>query len=250
MIVKYPYILIGVLMILSPFALTFGLHGGMILLMLVLIDGIDTVEFIYDFMEDTDEKILVIFPFYTYHAYEQNSLADIGTEQCNGCEEYQFLETDFSKIYTDGVSDIGGSVFEITDFYYNRTSDAIISSDGVYNNDSIFSTVNSTSIYDYDKIILMRHEYITAEFYNAIEKHDNVIYMFPDAMTKQVFVHNNTMKYVGDLKPLHPQSFEFADDNRCNDWEFIPVKNGHMMNCTPDIAIINNQEMLLTIRDI
>jgi hypothetical protein len=246
MITKYPHIFIGLIILISPFLFTGVLIGGTVFFIGDL--DVDNIEYSYDYLYNSTESTLVVYPSYTYWANEQNSLVDIGDEDwCDGCESYTAKHVQFT-VTNGGFSDVGGSVGIIGDQYFAYVTDYYLDHNGT-----------SIKMEDYDKVILMRNVYVTENFRNMVLNHTNVLYMFPDALTKKVITNSTymkasgssdiTMTYVKDIKPLHPMSLEWADDNRCEDWEFIKVVNGYMMNCTPDIAIINNHDMILAMRD-
>ena len=209
----------------------------------------DSIEFSYDYLNNSTESIIMVYPSYTYWANELNSLADIGDEDwCYECESFTRAHELFT-VHNGGFSSVGGSVGRIGDQYFTYVTDYYLEHNGT-----------SIKMEDYDKVILMRNSYVTDNFRNMVLNHTNVVYMFPDALTKEVTTNSTytkaprdsqiTMTYVDDIEPLHPMAHEWADDNRCEEWEFIKVINGYMMNCTPDVAIINNHDMILTMRDI
>lgn len=274
MLIKYPYILLGLTPIFFPIILIGGLFGVTAFIIVPTMETImldDEFKSSYDFMNESTQSTLFIYPQFTYYANEKNSLADIGNNDCRGCEKYAIFNENIwtpviasgkgksiafknFNIFLGGVSDVGGrTIYEVGFRYFNTTNDNSIN-------------VKPEILNDFDRIVLMRNVYITDEMRQAILAHNNVIYMFPDVMTKQVKLQNmtdaimdengnikianTTMTYVGDYPPLHPMAFEWVDDNRCEDWEFVPVQNGYMMNCVPDVAIINNYNMLVALRDI
>jgi len=247
MITRYPHIAVGLFILISPFLFMGGLMG--VMAFFVGDFDLDNIEYSYDYLYKSTERIIVVYPSYTYWANEQNSLADIGDEDwCYECESYTASHEQFA-VTNGGYSDVGYSVGIIGYQYFTYVTDYYLEHDNT-----------SIKIEDYDKVILMRNVYTTDNFRNMVLNHTNVVYMFPDALTKEVITnstytkapkHSNvTMTYVKNIEPLHPMALEWADDNRCEDWEFIKVVNGYMMNCVPDIAIIDNHDMIFAMRDI
>lgn len=252
-------------MLISPFIISLGMAGVMLGVATNL--DIDEMEYRYDFLNNTSQKTVVIYPAYTYYANEVDSLVDFGTDNCDDeftdCKSYLIHGQFLTALDSGGVSDVGASIAEIGHQYF-----FVVNDDLVHRNPEVLDA--------YDKVILMRNVYVTDELRNTILGFDKVIYMFPDAMTKKIdrqlqhifddeidlddsdeprdkkqssYIYLN-MTYSGEYKPLHEKSIEWADDNRCEEWEFVPIHNGYMMNCTPDIAIINNYEMLKAMRDL
>jgi len=225
---KYKYLLLG----LSPILFVVVSIGG-IFGLVVNINSMEELESTYDFLKNSTQSTIVVYPTYTYYANEKNSLADVGTENCDRCETYMF---DYGLRRPYGYSDIGGSFLPIAERYFNMTDDYIVN--------------KHPEILDaFDRVILMRNTYVTENLRQTILSHDKVIYLFPDAMTKQINITNSTMTYIGEYEPLHSMVPVWNDDNRCADWLFVPVENGYIMTCFPDVALINNNEMLITIRD-
>ena len=245
MITRYPHIMIGVMVLLVPFVFMIGTMGAAVILTSSI--DFDKVEYSYGYLNNATETILMIYPSYTWVANEPNSLVDIG-RLYDGCESHTASHSIFAS-KSGGVSDVGGSIGRIGSEYFTVVSDYYLEHDTA-----------SINIQDFDKVILMRNSYVTDNFRNMVLNHDNVVYMFPDVFTHEVTTNstytkapsasNINMTYVGEYEPLHPDAINWADDNRCNEWKFVKVINGYMMNCVPDVAIINNHDMLIAMRDI
>lgn len=39
-------------------------------------------------------------------------------------------------------------------------------------------------------------------------------------------------------------------DNKCNDWKFKSLPNGHQLNCYPEISFTEKPEILLKVKDL
>ena len=114
---------------------------------------------------------------------------------------------------------------------------------------------------EFDTLILLHNEYVTKTEYDAIQRHSNVIHLFPNSLFAEVYYDkeddsitlvrghgypdpaiNNGFDWEFDVTPL-----EF--DIKCNDWNFRNITNGYQLNCYPEQMLFNNYDMLKFIAD-
>ena len=102
--------------------------------------------------------------------------------------------------------------------------------------------------------------------FNAITSHDNVIFLYPNALYAQVNVDitNNLITLVrGHGYPTSniANGFDWINENthpyeydiECENWEFYPTNgapNGHMLNCYPEAIIWQDELLLKTLKDL
>ena len=114
----------------------------------------------------------------------------------------------------------------------------------------------------FDKVILLHSEYVTKSEFEAITKHPKVIYLHPNALYAEIEVdyekdtitlvrgHNYPSPEIQngfDWKFDNTHPFEY--DTQCEDWEFIQIDNGIMLNCYPENIIFQDKLLLKTIKE-
>jgi len=114
----------------------------------------------------------------------------------------------------------------------------------------------------FDKVILLHSEYVTQNEFEAITKHPKVIYLHPNALYAQIEVdyekeaitlirgHNYPspeIKNGFDWKFDNTHPFEY--DTVCEDWDFIEIDNGIMLNCYPEKIIFQDERLLKAIKE-
>ena len=122
---------------------------------------------------------------------------------------------------------------------------------------------NPNILQDYDKIIMLHNEYVTKIMFDAITSHNNVVFLYPNALYAEVSVDeiNNTITLIRghnypeitirngfDWKYDNTRPFEF--DTECSNWEFYTIPNGHMLNCYPEKIIWNDESLLKYLKDL
>ena len=113
---------------------------------------------------------------------------------------------------------------------------------------------NPAYLLQYNTIILLHSEYVTAEIYNAVLSHPNVIYIMPNALYAQVEIEGDDITLVrghGWPSPEIFNGFGWTDDNSpeeydldCNDWTFRQIPNGYQLNCYPERDFIEKPEIM------
>ena len=114
----------------------------------------------------------------------------------------------------------------------------------------------------FDKVILLHNEYVTLNEFEAITKHPKVIYLHPNALYAQIEVdyekeaitlirgHNYPSAEITngfEWKFDNTRPFEY--DTECEDWDFIPIDNGIMLNCYPENIIFQDERLLKAIKE-
>ena len=199
---------------------------------------------------DQINKPVVIIPTFTASAYGYNSFYTFYSGNCD--------ETCLTTNITNKINDFG----------FTSSVNAIVILD-LLGYDSITDRqlhVNPTILDEYDSVIVLHNEYVSRTMFNAITSHDNVIFLYPNALYAQVNVDttNNLITLVRghgyptsniangfDWKNENTHPYEY--DTECENWEFYPTKgtpNGHMLNCYPEHIIWKDELFLKTLKDL
>lgn len=184
------------------------------------------------------EKTAVIYPILTQTAYAWGGIHDFYLGRCDTCSEIKIEE------YYDPIFSVGAKSFRILEFLGYSVIDDI----DIDKNPEILDNFNS--------IVLLHNEFVTENEFLAITSHPNVIFMYPGALNSKVKISYEDETMILQRGPSFPDSdivngFDWKYDNSnisnntiCEEWEFYKIENGHMLNCTPEDIIQNNDEIL------
>jgi hypothetical protein len=184
------------------------------------------------------EKTAVIYPVLTQTAYAWGGIHDFYLGRCDTCSEIKIEE------YYDPIFSVGAKSFRILEFLGYSVIDDI----DIDKNPEILDNFNS--------IVLLHNEFVTENEFLAITSHPNVIFMYPGALNSKVKISYEDETMILQRGPSFPDSdivngFDWKYDNSnisnntiCEEWEFYKIENGHMLNCTPEDIIQNNDEIL------
>ena len=212
----------------------------------------DEFSDVYKTISITDEanKTIVIVPTFTASAYSPNGFYDFYRGDCD--------ETCLTTPITNSIQDFGFtssvSAVKILDLLgYDSITDRQLH-------------VNPAILDKYDSVIVLHNEYVSRTMFNAITAHDNVIFLYPNALYAQVNVdttndlitlvrgHNYPENHIingFDWKNENTHPYEY--DTECQNWEFYPTKgtpNGYMLNCYPENIIWKDELFLKTLKDL
>ena len=114
----------------------------------------------------------------------------------------------------------------------------------------------------FDKVILLHNEYVTSNEFEAITKHPKVIYLHPNALYAQIEVdyekdsislirgHNYpSVEIKNGFEWKFDNTHPFEYDTECEDWDFIEIDNGVMLNCYPEKIIFQDERLLKAIKE-
>ena len=195
---------------------------------------------------DEENKPLFIIPTFTSSAYSKNGFYDFYSGNC----DVQCLTT---KIVFEDMFD------------YNSSANAVkILQLLGYDSVSDFELHNNPEILKkYDKVIVLHNEYVSRTMFDAINSHNNVIFLFPNALYAEVSVDtvnkemtlirghnypNSEIQNGFDWKNENTDPYEF--DSKCENWEFYSISNGHMLNCYPEQIIWQDESFLKFLKDL
>jgi hypothetical protein len=189
--------------------------------------------------------IAVIRPTFTFAAYQPHGFYDYYRGNCKarcltvplnprertGTMEYAGSNNALKKIGSLGINDV------LTD-------------EQVAKNPSILT--------NYSKIIVLHNEYVTQAEFDAITRHPNVLYLYPNALYALVS-YNPTAGTItlerghgyGGIneafgwKPSMSTKDEY--NTSCKNWQLEKAVNGVVLNCYPESDILHDVKLWLVI---
>ena len=197
----------------------------------------------YNQIKNTQNTV-VINPIFTAVAYNTDGFYYYYSEKC----DESCLTVTVNPLITSGSTSSYLGLQVLYFLQYNIINDLDVH-------------LNPNILDEYDKVIVLHNEYVTQTMFDAITKHPNVIYLYPNALYAEVEYDaiNNTITLIrghgyptSDIGNGFEWEFEnthpFEYDTVCNNWEFYEIENGKMLNCYPDYAIIKDFELLQQIK--
>jgi hypothetical protein len=189
--------------------------------------------------------IAVIRPTFTFAAYQPHGFYDYYRGNCKarcltvplnprertGTMEYAGSNNALKKIESLGISDV------LTD-------------EQVAKNPSILT--------NYSKIIVLHNEYVSQAEFDAITRHPNVLYLYPNALyalisynpTAGTITLERGHGYGGineafGWKPSMSTKDEY--NTSCKNWQLEKAVNGVVLNCYPESDILHDAKLWLVI---
>ncbi len=192
------------------------------------------------------QNTVVVFPLFTAAAYEKPGFYDYYIQDCDeSCLTKELKDRDEYRLHYN----ISGMAVQVL----NLLAYKFITDLELHKNPEILA--------EFDKVILLHNEYVTKAEFEAITQHPNVIYLYPNALYAEVEYNesDNTIKLIRghnypDPKIKNGFDWEFDNthpfeyDTECNDWKFNEIDNGYMLNCYPEIRILNDVKLLKQIK--
>ena len=188
------------------------------------------------------QKTVVVYPYFTYAAYNELGFYDYYSGLCDDCTTTKFPEL-LSPLYTS--SGIGHQA--LTLLGYHTITDIEIDKD-------------PSILQQFDKVIMLHGEYVTRGMFDAITSHPKVLYLYPNALYAEIEVDyvGNTITLIrghGYPEPTISNGFGWEFDNThpyeydslCLDMHFYQIENGWMTNCYPENFFLQNTESLFNL---
>lgn len=188
------------------------------------------------------EKSIVVVPVLTSSAYSEKGFYAHYRGECVKCLTV--------KIHDDlhSLMDSSNGLKVLKSLGYKTITDIDIDK-------------NPKILDQYDEVILLHNEYVTQREFDAITKHPQVLYLYPNALYAKVSIDywNNTITLVrGHGYPNSTISngfgWEFDNskleyDRTCENWNFHKIYNGIMLNCYPEGRLNYDMTLLQAIKD-
>ena len=211
----------------------------------IIVQPRDDAESIYSYLRNTDNSTIAIYPSFTRTAYSPGGLAYNYLAACENCIASKIIYDIDDGAYAEGHT--AYQVLKILD--YDFITDVEIDK-------------NPQILLNYDKVILLHNEYATQNMFDAITSHPNVVYLYPGALsikTNADYVAEQLLLVRGNGYPDASvgNGFDWEYDNsnftqnvECQNWEFIRIENGHMLNCYPESIIHASPLLLLSLKEL
>ena len=188
-----------------------------------------------------DGNVAVIVPIFTASAYESPGFYDYYYGVC----DTSCLTTKLEYVCRAEASCNGAQILKLLE--YDLITDVEVD-------------INPEILKQYDTIVVLHSEYVTQIEFDAITNHPNVIYLYPNANYGLITVdyQSETISLIrghGYPENSIKNGFDWKHDNtpmefdsECKNWEFYDIENGKMLNCYPEVLILQDIEFLKTIR--
>ena len=185
------------------------------------------------------KNIVVVYPAFTQAAYDKNGFYYYYTKSC---------DTKCLTVNIPKAPKLGYHTSQTAVIIFNLLNYSIITDITLDKNPSILKK--------YDKVILLHNEYVTKKEFEAITKHPNVVYLYPNSLYAEVKTDytKNTMTLVkghgypsADISNGFGWKFDnskFEYDYKCKNWKFAKIVNGKMLNCYPRYQLLYNSALL------
>ena len=112
----------------------------------------------------------VVFPYFTYAAYQPQGFYDYYKGECDDCTTTKFAQP------TSEYTSSGLAHQTLTLLGYHSITDVEIDK-------------NPSILQQFDKVIMLHNEYVTRAMFDAITSHPNVIYLYPNALYAEIEVN-------------------------------------------------------------
>ncbi|WP_158384884.1 N,N-dimethylformamidase beta subunit family domain-containing protein [Candidatus Nitrososphaera evergladensis] len=189
--------------------------------------------------------LVVIRPTFTFAAYQPHGFYDYYRGNC----KTRCLTVPLSPRERTSVMDYAGSNNALEMIKSLETSD-VVTDEQVTKNPSILAS--------YQKVIVLHNEYVTQAEFDAITRHPDVLYLYPNALYALVSYNpvSNTItlqkghgyKGVNDAFNWPPsRSTKDEYNTSCKNWQFEKAVNGIVLNCYPEFDILHDAKLWIAI---
>jgi hypothetical protein len=187
-----------------------------------------------------DLNILVVKPLLTANAYKNGGFYDYFTGNCD--ESCLSVQIDKNIAYT-----------------YDSSLRAIVRFEKLGATLADDYTLDPKDLAKYDRIILLHNEYVTQEFFDAVQNHPNVVYMYPNSLYGKVSVQDGKMTLIeghgyndkdNGFGWQYDNTRPYEADNLCENIQWIRVSNGIQLNCYPENFLMENAWLFGFVRDV
>jgi hypothetical protein len=188
------------------------------------------------------EKSVVVIPVLTSSAYSDRGFYAHYRGECTRCLTIKIRDDTHSFV------DSSNGLKVLQSLGYNTITDIDIDK-------------NPKILEKYDEVILLHNEYVTQREFDAITKHSQVLYLYPNALYAKVRINylNDTVTLVrghGYPNNTIANGFSWKFDNskleydrNCENWKLYKINNGVMLNCYPEERLNYDMELLQAIKD-
>jgi hypothetical protein len=184
-----------------------------------------------------------VYPIFTQAAYGKNGFYDYYNKKCDTACLTVHIPSSLDGTYSSSI---------VASYILNMLNYSFVTDVDVDKNPEILKK--------YDTVIMLHNEYVTTNEFNAVTQHQHVIYLYPNALFAQVRSNysDDTITLVkghGYPDATIQNGFNWKNDNtkfeynlKCENWNFIGIDNGKMLDCYPDYAVLYDKNMLSVIK--
>lgn len=127
--------------------------------------------------------------------------------------------------------------------------------------DDYLLSKNPELLRQYDTVFLLHNEYVTKSEFDAITKHPNVVYLYPNSLYAEVNLNSDdTITLIrghnypkSDIQNGFDWKFDNSPleyDSDCKNLEFYEIDNGWMLNCYPEDGFDVNASFLKFLKNL
>ncbi|HVX01922.1 MAG TPA: N,N-dimethylformamidase beta subunit family domain-containing protein [Nitrososphaera sp.] len=189
--------------------------------------------------------IVVIRPTFTFAAYQPHGFYDYYRGTCKS----RCLTVPLNPKSRTGAMDYAGSNNALTTLKSLGISD-VVTDQQVTENPSILA--------NYEKVIVLHNEYVTQAEFDAITRHPDVLYLYPNALYALVSYNPGTGTITLDkghgyggindaFKWAPSMSTKDEYNTGCKNWQFEKAVNGVVLNCYPEFDILHDAKLWFVI---
>lgn len=202
-------------------------------------------ELLYNELSNSNEQnTVVVYPIFTAAAYSEPGFYTYYRGECDD----ECLTIAINENYPLSYQASGDAIQILSLLNYPIITDIDIDQD-------------PTLLSKFDKVILLHNEYVTKTEFNAITSHQNVVYLYPNALYAEVSFDNDNYAITLVRGHNYPEitirngfdweydNSELEYDNTCLDMKFQKIENGYMLNCYPENIIHKSKDLLKQIRE-
>ena len=187
---------------------------------------------------DDPQNAAVVFPYFTYAAYNEPGFYTYYRGECDECTTTKFATP-------RATFPASGNAHQVLSLLgYTSLSDTDIDK-------------NPNVLQQFDKVVMLHSEYVTRTMFDAITSHPKVIYLYPNALYAEIEVNytDETITLIRghDYPPEDPvrNGFDWEFDNThpyeyditCANMEMYKIENGWMTTCYPEVLFVEGDQI-------
>ena len=218
-------------------------NGKLVSLSLALKPGLDSLYNDLGFFNKTKDTVF-IYPSFTQAAYGNNGFYDFYKSKCDVSCLTVKIPTGIHGIQASSIA--GAWALKLLQYPYLKDEDV---------------DKNPDILKQYKRIIVLHNEYVTKKEYDAITNHQNVIFLYPNALYAEVTTNYDTNTITLVRGHGYPDShikngFGWKFDNSryeydvdCPNWYFYMRENYTLLNCYPEYELLSDEQLLRSLQN-
>ncbi|MDE1814020.1 MAG: hypothetical protein KGI05_05065 [Thaumarchaeota archaeon] len=192
---------------------------------------------------DKPKDIVFVYPIFTQAAYGTNGFYDYYNKKCDTSCLTVSIPAKINGVQASSIA--GAWALKLLQFPFVTDEDI---------------DKNPDILKQYKRVIILHSEYVTKKEFDAITSHQDVIFLYPNALYAEVKTDydNNTITLIrghGYPDPNITNGFDWKGDNskyeynvQCDKWNFYKKDNATMLNCYPEYKMLYSAELLKSLQ--